>query len=140
MKLCITEKPSVARDIASILGCNTKRDGYYEGGEFCVTWTLGHLCCLYEPHDYDPRWKRWSFSALPMLPAKYHIKLIDDPGYKHQFDVIESLIKKADEVINCGDDRRLFHLKIFFLFVVYTYYSIYINFFYICNYHVHNYC
>lgn len=103
MKLCITEKPSVARDIAGILGCNNKRDGYFEGGEFCVTWTLGHLCCLYEPHDYDPRWKRWSFASLPMLPAKYHIKLIDDPGYKHQFEVIESLIKRADEVINCGD-------------------------------------
>lgn len=103
MKLCITEKPSVARDIAAILGCSSRRDGYYEGGEYCVTWTLGHLCCLLEPHDYEARWKHWSLSSLPMLPAKYDIKLIDNPDYKKQFGVIESLIRQADEVINCGD-------------------------------------
>lgn len=103
MKVCITEKPSVARDIASILGANERHDGYYEGSGYRVTWTFGHLCCLLEPHDYNPKWKMWSLSELPMLPQKYDIKLIDDTGYKHQFEVISSLIAQADEVINCGD-------------------------------------
>lgn len=103
MKVCITEKPSVARDIASILGANERHDGYYEGSGYRVTWTFGHLCCLLEPHDYNPKWKRWALSELPMLPEKYDIKLIDDTGYKHQFEVISSLIAQADEVINCGD-------------------------------------
>ncbi len=103
MKLCITEKPSVAKDIAAILGANTRRDGFYEGAGYCVTWTFGHLCCLYEPHDYSDAWKRWTLSSLPMLPQKFDIKLIDDAGIKKQFGVIESLISKADEVINCGD-------------------------------------
>lgn len=103
MKLCITEKPSVARDIASIIGASNRHDGYFEGGEWCVTWTFGHLCCLFEPDDYKPEWKRWTMSALPMLPEKYDIKLIDDAGYKKQFAVIESLIAKADEIVNCGD-------------------------------------
>lgn len=103
MKLCITEKPSVAKDIAAILGASSRHDGYYEGNGYRVTWTFGHLCCLLEPHDYSPQWKRWALSSLPMLPAKFDIKLIDDDGIKRQFKVIESLIKDADEVINCGD-------------------------------------
>lgn len=103
MILCITEKPSVARDIAAILGANSRHDGYFEGNGYRVTWTFGHLCCLLEPHDYKPEWKRWALSVLPMLPEKFDIKLINDDGYKHQFGVIESLIKEADEIINCGD-------------------------------------
>lgn len=103
MKVCITEKPSVARDIAQILGASAKHDGYYEGNDWRVTWTFGHLCCLFEPDDYTPEWKRWALSKLPMLPERYRIKLIDDPGYKHQFSVIERLISEADEVVNCGD-------------------------------------
>ncbi len=103
MKLCITEKPSVAKDIASILGANVKRDGYYENEHYKVTWTYGHLCTLKEPADYTERWKRWSISVLPMIPPKFGIKVIDDTGIKRQFKVIESLITQADEVINCGD-------------------------------------
>ena len=103
MRLCITEKPSVARDIAQILGANERHDGYFEGGDWRVTWTFGHLCCLFEPDDYKAEWKRWALSLLPMLPERYDIKLIDDAGYKHQFGVIERLIGEADEVVNCGD-------------------------------------
>ncbi|MDE5643775.1 MAG: DNA topoisomerase 3 [Muribaculaceae bacterium] len=103
MKLCITEKPSVAKDIAAILGANVKRDGYYEGGDYKVTWTYGHLCTLKEPHDYCDYWKRWTLVHLPMIPPRFGIKLIDDEGYIRQFHVIESLIAEADEVINCGD-------------------------------------
>ncbi|MCH5222232.1 MAG: DNA topoisomerase 3 [Muribaculaceae bacterium] len=103
MKLCITEKPSVAKDIAAILGAGSRHDGYYEGNGYRVTWTYGHLCCLLEPHDYQASWKYWSLGSLPMLPQKYDIKLIDNDGYKHQFGVIERLIKEADEIINCGD-------------------------------------
>lgn len=103
MIVCITEKPSVAADIAKILGANVKRQGYYEGEKCCVTWTFGHLCCLKEPHDYTDLWKRWSLGALPMIPPKFGIKIIDDNGIKRQFDVIKSLISKADKVINCGD-------------------------------------
>lgn len=101
--VCITEKPSVARDIASILGATTRRDGYFEGNGYKITWTFGHLCCLKEPHDYTPIWKRWSLGALPMLPPKFGIKIIDDEGIKRQFHVIETLIAEADEVVNCGD-------------------------------------
>ncbi len=103
MKLCITEKPSVARDIANILGANERHDGYYEGNGYRVTWTLGHLCCLYEPDDYSPRWKRWCLSELPMLPAKFDIKVIKDPGIERQFGIVEHLIGEATEIINCGD-------------------------------------
>lgn len=103
MKLCITEKPSVAKDIAAILGATIKRDGYYEGGDYKVTWTFGHLCTLKEPADYSDLWKRWSLASLPMIPAKFGIKLIADRGIEHQFDVIRQLISQADEVINCGD-------------------------------------
>lgn len=103
MILCITEKPSVAKDIASILGANVKRDGYYEGGNYKVTWTFGHLCTLKEPADYTDLWKRWSLGSLPMIPAKFGIKVIEQESIKRQFNVIKSLIADADEVINCGD-------------------------------------
>lgn len=103
MIVCITEKPSVARDIASILGATTKRDGYYENEKYQITWTFGHLCTLKEPADYTERWKKWSLSALPMIPVKFGIKLIPDAGIEKQFTVIKSLIDNADEVINCGD-------------------------------------
>lgn len=103
MILCITEKPSVGADIAKILGAGVRRDGYFEGGDYCVTWTFGHLCELKDPADYTPDWKRWSLSALPMIPERFGIKLKDDSGIKHQFEVIERLIKKCDKVINCGD-------------------------------------
>lgn len=103
MKLCITEKPSVGKDIADILGATTRHDGYYEGNGYCVTWTFGHLCTLKEPHDYSPLWKRWSLGALPMIPPVFGIKLIDQESIRRQFNVIETLIGKADEVINCGD-------------------------------------
>ena len=103
MKVCITEKPSVARDIAAILGATTRRDGYFEGGGYRVTWTFGHLCTLKEPADYTPAWKHWSLVALPMIPPKFGIKLISDKGIEAQFKVIENLVKDADEIINCGD-------------------------------------
>ena len=103
MKVCVTEKPSVAKDIASILGATTRRDGYYEGNGYQVTWTFGHLCELKEPADYTDLWKRWSLSALPMIPDRFGIKLKDDEGIKRQFNVIASLIASVDEVINCGD-------------------------------------
>lgn len=104
MILCITEKPSVAKDIAAILGANVRRDGYYEGDcEYKVTWTYGHLCCLKEPHDYTDLWKRWSLGALPMIPQRFGIKIIDQESIHRQFRVIESLIAQAAEVINCGD-------------------------------------
>lgn len=103
MKVCITEKPSVARDIANIIGAKSRHDGFFEGNGYCVTWTFGHLCCLKEPGDYTPLWRRWDMAMLPMIPPKFGIKLIADRGIEKQFKVIESLIEKADEVINCGD-------------------------------------
>lgn len=103
MKLCITEKPSVARDIARLLGANDKHEGYFEGGGYCVTWTFGHLCTLKEPHDYSEGWKRWSLGVLPMIPAKFSIKLIPNDSYERQFHVIETLAGQAEEIINCGD-------------------------------------
>ena len=103
MKVCVTEKPSVARDIARLLGANDRHDGYFEGNGYQVTWTFGHLCCLKEPNDYTHLWKRWSLASLPMIPPRFGIKLIEDDGYKKQFKVIETLIASADEVINCGD-------------------------------------
>lgn len=103
MKVCITEKPSVARDIAQILGATTRREGYFEGNDICITWTFGHLCCLKEPHDYTDLWKRWSLGALPMIPERFGIKLIKDRGIEQQFKVIKNLISRADVVINCGD-------------------------------------
>ena len=103
MIVCIAEKPSVARDIARILGATTSHDGYIEGNGYQVTWTFGHLCTLKEPDDYTPMWKRWSLSALPMLPARFGIKLIDDQGIIKQFGIIEKLMQAADGIINCGD-------------------------------------
>lgn len=103
MKVCITEKPSVARDIANILGASNRRDGFYEGQDVCVTWTFGHLCMLKEPADYTNEWKPWALSRLPMIPPRFGIKLINQASIKKQFDVIKTLISKADEVINCGD-------------------------------------
>lgn len=103
MIVCIAEKPSVARDIARILGATTSHDGYIEGNGYQVTWTFGHLCTLKEPDDYTPMWKRWSLSALPMIPQRFGIKLIDDKGIIKQFSVIEKLMQNADGIINCGD-------------------------------------
>lgn len=103
MKVCIAEKPSVAKEIASIIGANIRRDGYYEGNGYCVTWTFGHLCTLKEPHEYAPEWKSWNINSLPMIPPKFGIKLIDDKGVAKQFATIEKLISSADRVINCGD-------------------------------------
>lgn len=103
MIVCITEKPSVAKDIAQILGASDRHQGYFEGNGYQVTWTFGHLCTLKEPNDYSERWKAWSLGALPMIPQRFGIKLIDDEGIIRQFNVIETLIKGADEVINCGD-------------------------------------
>ena len=103
MKVCIAEKPSVARDIARILGANKSCDGYMEGNGYQVTWTFGHLCELKEPNDYSEIWKHWSLAALPMIPPRFGIKLIEDEGIKKQFAVIEKLYHAADEIINCGD-------------------------------------
>lgn len=103
MKVCIAEKPSVAREIAVVLGAKAKKDGYFEGNGYQVTWTFGHFCTLKEPHEYFPQWKRWSLEVLPMIPPRFSIKLLDNSGIVKQFGVIESLIGKAEEVINCGD-------------------------------------
>ena len=103
MIVCIAEKPSVAKDIARIIGANSAHDGYMEGNGYQVTWTFGHLCELKEPDDYTPMWKRWSLSALPMIPQRFGIKLINDEGIKRQFGTIERLMQAADSIINCGD-------------------------------------
>ena len=103
MILCITEKPSVASDIAKILGAATRRDGFYEGAGYCVTWTYGHLCELKEPADYTDMWRRWSLGSLPMIPARFGIRLIDNQRYRQQFAVIETLARNAEEIVNCGD-------------------------------------
>lgn len=103
MKVCIAEKPSVAREIAEVLGATKKMKGYIEGNGYQVTWTFGHLCTLKEPHDYAQEWKRWTLSSLPMIPPRFGIKLISNPTYEEQFATIESLIKDAEMVINCGD-------------------------------------
>lgn len=103
MIVCITEKPSVARDIARLLGANDRHEGYFQGGNYQITWTYGHLCTLKEPADYTPQWKRWSLGQLPMIPPRFGIKVIPDGYIEKQFRVIESLVKTADEVINCGD-------------------------------------
>lgn len=103
MKVCIAEKPSVAREIAAILGANARRDGYFEGNGYQVTWTFGHFCTLKEPHEYAPQWKRWALEVLPMIPPRFGIKLIENDGVVKQFAVIEKLIASAEEVINCGD-------------------------------------
>ncbi len=103
MIVCIAEKPSVARDIARIIGATSSKDGYMEGNGYQVTWTFGHLCTLKEPHDYTPMWKRWSLSSLPMIPQTFGIKLIDDKGIAKQFATIERLMQAAEMIINCGD-------------------------------------
>ncbi len=103
MKVCIAEKPSVAREIAEVLGATKRMNGYIEGNGYQVTWTFGHLCTLKEPHDYADEWKRWSLSALPMIPPRFGIKLISNPTYEQQFKVIETLMQNAEMVINCGD-------------------------------------
>ena len=103
MVVCIAEKPSVAREIANVLGAKTQKDGYLEGNGYQVTWTFGHLCELKEPHEYTPMWKSWSLSALPMIPPRFGIKLKQDKGVEKQFHIIEKLMQNADEIINCGD-------------------------------------
>ncbi|WP_298899279.1 type IA DNA topoisomerase [uncultured Psychroserpens sp.] len=103
MKVCIAEKPSVAREIAQVLGANTKRDGYYEGNGYAVTYTFGHLCTLMEPNDYKPYWKSWDLNNLPMLPEKFKTKVVSNSGIEKQFNIVKSLFDKADVVINCGD-------------------------------------
>ncbi len=103
MKLCIAEKPSVAREIAHILGAKTRRDGYFEGNGYQVSWTFGHLCTLKEPNDYTDKWKYWNLRELPMIPQRFGIKVIEDEGVKKQFNILQGLIEKADEIINCGD-------------------------------------
>ncbi len=103
MILCVAEKPSVGQYIAHVLGANTKRDGYYEGNGYCVTWTFGHLCALLDPHEYTDQWKGWNMSSLPMVPPRFGIKVTADSGVQKQFNVIKNLIAQADEVINCGD-------------------------------------
>ena len=103
MKVCIAEKPSVAKEIADIVGAKSRHDGYYEGNGYQVTWTFGHLCTLKEPHEYTDQWKQWTLRSLPMIPARFGIKLIPDKGIEKQFGIIESLMSKAEAVINCGD-------------------------------------
>ena len=103
MIVCIAEKPSVAKEIATVIGAKTRKNGYLEGNGYQVTWTFGHLCTLKEPHDYHEEWKRWTLSQLPMLPKRFGIKLIDDPGIQKQFEIIRQLVTQADEIINCGD-------------------------------------
>ena len=103
MKLCIAEKPSVAKDIAKVLGATTMKNGYWEGNGYWVSWTFGHLCTLKEPADYTEKWKWWDLNTLPMLPSKFGIKLIQNSGVEKQFNAIADLVAKCDEVINCGD-------------------------------------
>ena len=103
MKLCIAEKPSVAREIAQVIGANEKKIGYYEGNGYQVSWTFGHFCTLKEPHEYNPSWKPWNLSYLPILPPAYEIKLIKNKGVKEQFEIIKYLVQNCDSVINCGD-------------------------------------
>ena len=103
MIVCVAEKPSVGQYIAKVLGANQRRDGYFEGNGYCVTWTFGHLCALLEPQEYTDQWKGWNLSALPMIPQRFSIKVSGDEGVHKQFNVIKSLIAQADEVINCGD-------------------------------------
>ena len=103
MIVCIAEKPSVARDIARIIGANTSHDGYMEGNGYQVTWTFGHLCTLKEPGDYTPSWRSWALTQLPMVPPRFGIKLIEDNGIKKQFSIIERLMQAADGIVNCGD-------------------------------------
>ena len=103
MIVCIAEKPSVGKDIAKVLGATTAHDGYMEGNGYQVTWTFGHLCALLDPNDYNPQWKNWNMSSLPMIPNRFGIKVVEDKGVQKQFGIIQSLFAQADEIINCGD-------------------------------------
>ncbi|MEO1627453.1 MAG: toprim domain-containing protein, partial [Bacteroidota bacterium] len=103
MKVCIAEKPSVAREIAQIIGARSRQDGFLEGNGYAVTWTFGHFCQLKSPDDYHAHWKKWDLNGLPMLPEKFETKLMSDKGVKKQFGVIKKLLRKAKLVINCGD-------------------------------------
>ena len=105
MKVCIAEKPSVAKDIAKVIGANQRNDGYYEGNGYQVTWTFGHLCTLKEPQDYTPEWKSWDLNYLPMIPKSFGIKVIHDKGVAKQFKIIQKLVtdSQVEEIINCGD-------------------------------------
>ena len=101
MIVCIAEKPSVARDIADVLGARNKKDGYIEGNGYQVTWTFGHLCTLKEPQDYTPQWKSWSLGSLPMIPPRFGIKVISNPTYEHQFAVVEKLMQDSERSEKC---------------------------------------
>lgn len=103
MIVCVAEKPSVGEYIAKVLGANQRKNGYFEGNGYQVTWTFGHLCALYDPQEYTEQWKAWSLSSLPMIPSRFSIKVHGDEGVHKQFNIIKSLIEQADEVINCGD-------------------------------------
>ena len=103
MILCIAEKPSVAKDIAEILGAKSRKEGYWEGNGYWVSWTFGHLCTLKEPHDYKENWKWWKLEDLPIIPQNFGIKVVDDAGIQKQFKCIENLVAQCDSVINCGD-------------------------------------
>lgn len=103
MRVCIAEKPSVAGEIARVLGALERREGYYEGGGWQVTWTLGHLCCLKEPDDYDAAWHPWTLRQLPMLPAPFGIKLRPGKAIKRQFQIVAGLLGAAELIVNCGD-------------------------------------
>ena len=103
MKVCVAEKPSVAKEIANVLGAKNRKDGYYEGNGYQVTWTFGHFCELNAPHDYHERWKRWDLDTLPMLPERFETRIKNDAGVKKQFKIVKSLFSKAEIVINCGD-------------------------------------
>ena len=96
MKVCIAEKPSVAKDIAKVIGAHQKKDGYFEGNGYQVTWTFGHLCTLKEPHDYATDWKSWDLNYLPMIPPTFGIKVIEDKGVKKQFEIINKLVNSDD--------------------------------------------
>ena len=103
MIVCIAEKPSVAGEIAKVLGARSKKDGYYEGNNYQVTWTFGHLCQLRQPDGYDDAWKKWSMSVLPMIPPKYEVDIIPEASIRKQFKIIKELYKKAEYIVNCGD-------------------------------------
>lgn len=103
VKLCIAEKPSVGKELARILGAQNRQDGYFEGNGYYVSWTFGHLCTLKAPDDYLPEWKRWNMSQLPMIPPRFQIKVIDNPGIQKQFEILKTLMGNSDEIINCGD-------------------------------------
>ena len=103
MIVCIAEKPSVAQDIAKVIGATKKLTGYFEGNGYQVTWTYGHLCCLKTPKEYNDQWKYWSLSSLPIIPERFGINLIADSGVKKQFAIIKKLYASADMIINCGD-------------------------------------